>query len=98
MVLYGQTGIPGFPGTRYRDAVPAREIEQRGGASRVRTKKLPNGKYMHIYVVRNEGPEGGHTVAGPVKKAKPDRQPDYRLKPDVPSRPKRKKPRRADAT
>jgi hypothetical protein len=77
---------------RYRGAVPEQEIERRGGATKVRTKKLPGGRYMHVYVVREAGPEGGHTVAGEVKKRKDDdEQPDYRLKPDVPSRPKRKK-------
>jgi hypothetical protein len=75
--------------------VPAEEIERRGGATKVRTKKLPGGRYMHVYVVNDAGPEGGHTVAGEVKRRKggpdPDDQPDYRLKPDVPSRPTRKK-------
>ena len=40
-----------------------REIEERGGAMRWRTLKLPGGRYMHVAVTRDEGPRGGQTVA-----------------------------------
>jgi hypothetical protein len=39
-------------------------VRKRGGASKVRTKSLPGGKYRHVYVVRVAGPNGGHTVEG----------------------------------
>lgn len=50
--------------------VPEKEIKKRGGAVRWRTKKLPNGQYIHFAVVRKPGPRGGKTVAGPVRKKK----------------------------
>ena len=50
--------------------MPKAEIKKRGGAIRVRTKKLPGDKYQQIYVVPKAGPRGGHTVAGEVKKKK----------------------------
>ena len=50
--------------------MPEAEIRRRGGAKKWRTVKLPNGSYIHVAVVRSSGPRGGHTVAGPVKKAK----------------------------
>lgn len=50
--------------------MPEKEIAKRGGAVRWRTRKLPNGKYIHIAIVREPGKRGGKTVAGPVKKEK----------------------------
>ena len=50
--------------------MPEAEIAKRGGATKVRTKRLPNGRYITIYVVRTKGKLGGRTVAGPVKKRK----------------------------
>lgn len=50
--------------------MPEAEIAARGGAKRVRTKRLPNGKYITIYVVRSKGKRGGRTVAGAVKTRK----------------------------
>jgi hypothetical protein len=61
--------------------MPEREIAARGGATRVRTQKLPNGRYRHIFIVRDTGPRGGHTVAGPVKKREGDEAPHYKVKP-----------------
>jgi len=52
------------------DLVPEAEIRKRGGAKRWRTVKLPNGKYIHVAIVRKRGPHGGSTVAGPVHKEK----------------------------
>ena len=46
--------------------MPEEVIRRRGGAVRYRTKKLPDGKYIHIAVTRKAGPHGGKTVAGPV--------------------------------
>lgn len=50
--------------------MPEKEIAARGGAKRWRTVKLPNGKYLKVAVVKKAGPQGGHTVAGPVRKKK----------------------------
>lgn len=50
--------------------MPAAEIANRGGARKVRTIKLSDGRYMHVYVVPKSGPRGGHTVAGDVKRRK----------------------------
>jgi hypothetical protein len=46
--------------------MPEQVIKERGGAVRWRTKKLPDGRYVHIAVVRRPGKNGGRTVAGPV--------------------------------
>lgn len=46
--------------------MPKAEEVARGGVKRYRTIKLPNGKYVHIAIVRKAGPRGGHTVAGHV--------------------------------
>ncbi len=50
--------------------MPDKTIRQRGGAVRVRTKKLPDGKYLTIYVVRKKGKRGGKTVASKPKGGK----------------------------
>jgi len=69
--------------------VPKAEIAARGGATRVRTIRLPNDRYAHVYVVPKAGKRGGHTVMGEIhhrkgggeSKVKPDSQPAYRIKP-----------------
>lgn len=45
-------------------SMPEKEISARGGAVRWRTVKLPNGKYIHVAVVKRRGKRGGKTVAG----------------------------------
>jgi hypothetical protein len=50
--------------------MPAKEIARRGGAKRIRTLRLKDGRYVHVYVVRTKGPRGGRTVAGEVKRRK----------------------------
>lgn len=50
--------------------MPEKEITQRGGAKRWRTVKLKNGRYIHVAVVRTQGPRGGTTVPGPVHQKK----------------------------
>lgn len=50
--------------------MPEAEEKRRGGVIRYRTKKLPNGRYVHIAIVPKAGPRGGHTVAGPMHKKK----------------------------
>lgn len=73
--------------------MPDAEIARRGGAVKVRTQRLPDDRYRHIYVVRDAGPRGGHTVAGEVQqkkasgaKVKGDTEPQYKIKPNVPRR------------
>lgn len=49
--------------------MPSRsELAARGGLVRVRTKRLPDGRYVRIYVVRKKGRKGGRTIAGEVKR------------------------------
>jgi hypothetical protein len=47
-----------------------RELAARGGVRKVRTIKLKNGKYMHVYVMGRKGKRGGRTMAGEVQKKK----------------------------
>jgi len=42
----------------------------RGKVLRTRTVTVPGGKYMMCDVYEKEGPRGGKTVCGPVKKKK----------------------------
>lgn len=50
--------------------MPKAEVAKRGGATKVRTIRLSNGKYAHVYVVRKKGKRGGRTVLGEVKRRK----------------------------
>lgn len=50
--------------------MPTRKIAARGGATKIRTIKLPDGRYAHVYVVRKKGPRGGKTVLGEIKRPK----------------------------
>lgn len=50
--------------------MPETEIKARGGAKRWRTIKVGPNKYIKIAIVPKAGKNGGHTVAGPVKKDK----------------------------
>lgn len=69
--------------------MPKAEIARRGGAVKVRTVKLPDDRYAHVYVVPKAGPRGGHTVLGEPhrqkgatsSRVKPDSQPTYKMKP-----------------
>ena len=45
--------------------MPANE-EKRRGVLRYRTIDLPNGKYIHIAIVKKPGVRGGRTIAGKV--------------------------------
>ena len=49
---------------------PGGKVKGRGKVVRVRTKKLPGGKYMHIRVMSKKGPRGGKTLAGDVQTKK----------------------------
>ena len=42
----------------------------RGKVVRYRTVKLPGREYMRCEVMEKAGPQGGHMVCGPVRKAK----------------------------
>lgn len=55
---------------------------------RVRTIRLPDDRYAHVYVVREPGERGGHTVMGEIHhkaprsgNVEPDSQPEYKIKP-----------------
>lgn len=50
--------------------MPKAEIARRGGAVKVRTKKMPDGSYRRVYIVRDAGPRGGKTVVGEVEHPK----------------------------
>jgi hypothetical protein len=54
--------------------MPARKIAARGGAVRVRTITLPDGRRATVYVVRRKGPRGGKTVLGEIKSSKSSKQ------------------------
>jgi hypothetical protein len=45
-------------------------LEQKRGVKGYRTIQLPGGKYLHIALTKKAGPEGGHTIAGPVRQRK----------------------------
>lgn len=45
--------------------MPTQEETARGVRG-YRTISLPNGKYLHVALVKKKGKRGGHTVAGPV--------------------------------
>jgi len=45
-------------------------LRRRGGLVRVRTKRLPDGRYLHVYVVPKKGPRGGRTLTGEPKRRK----------------------------
>lgn len=47
--------------------MPRAKIAKRGGAVKVRTIKLSEHKYAHVYVVRKKGKRGGRTVLGEIK-------------------------------
>jgi hypothetical protein len=48
----------------------SRTVKSRGGAIRYRTIVPEPGKYIHIAITRKVGPQGGRTVAGPVRTVK----------------------------
>jgi hypothetical protein len=43
------------------------EIRKRGGVVRVRTKRLPDGTLLRVYVFKKKGKRGGRTYAEKVK-------------------------------
>lgn len=49
---------------------PGGKVKGRGKVVRIRTKKLPGGKYVHIRVMSKKGPRGGKTIAGGVQTKK----------------------------
>lgn len=46
------------------------KVSGRGRKVRTRTRKVGRDKYQRCDVYEGEGPRGGHTVCGPVKKKK----------------------------
>lgn len=53
--------------------MPERTIRKRGGATKVRTVKIGENRYAHVFVVRKKGKRGGKTVLGAIKKKQPRR-------------------------
>lgn len=47
------------------------KIAERGGALRYRTLKLKDGRFLHLAVTRESGPEGGRTVATTTEPQEP---------------------------
>jgi hypothetical protein len=47
-----------------------RNEARKRGIKSIRTVDLPDEKYAHVYIVRQAGPKGGHTVMGTPKKKK----------------------------
>lgn len=50
--------------------MPESKIAKRGGAVKVRTIRVGDGRYAHVYVVRKRGPRGGKTELGEIKRRK----------------------------
>ena len=50
--------------------MPKAKIAARGGARNVRTIRIRENYYAHVYVVNRPGPRGGRTVLGEVKRRK----------------------------
>lgn len=64
-------GVIDWPNHGEGDEMPTKG---RGKVLRTRTKKLPGDKFVRIDVVSKAGPQGGHTVAGPVRTKKKGRK------------------------
>lgn len=41
---------------------------KRGDVVRIRTKRLPDGTLLRVYVLRKKGPRGGKTIADKIKR------------------------------
>jgi hypothetical protein len=48
--------------------MPTSVERKRGGVIKYRTKRLSNGRYIRIAIVRKPGKRGGRTVAGKVRR------------------------------
>ena len=62
--------MPGEHCKRKLPDKPGGKVKGRGKVLRIRTKKLPGGKYTHIRVMSKKGSRGGRTLAGGVQKKK----------------------------
>lgn len=49
---------------------PGGKVKGRGKVLRIRTKKLPGGKYAHVRIMSRKGSRGGTTLMGGVQKKK----------------------------
>ena len=52
-----------------------RLVKKRGGVIRYRTIVPRPGRYIHVAITRKHGPQGGRTIAGPVRYKKNPYQP-----------------------
>jgi hypothetical protein len=62
-----------MPGIRCKTSLPDKpggRVKGRGKVLRIRTKKLPGGKYAHVRVMSKKGPQGGTTLMGEPQKKK----------------------------
>jgi len=62
--------MPGKHCKRKLPDKPGGKVKGRGKVVRIRTKKLPGGKYIHVRVMSKKGPRGGRTIAGGVQTKK----------------------------
>lgn len=52
----------------YHCSMPTQgEIRKRGGVVRVRTKRMPDGTLLRVYVFKKKGKRGGRTYAEKVR-------------------------------
>lgn len=62
--------MPGKGCKRKLPDKPGGKVKGRGKVVRIRTKKLPGGKYIHVRVMSKKGPRGGRTIAGGIQTKK----------------------------
>ncbi|MBA7682336.1 hypothetical protein ES703_90686 [subsurface metagenome] len=62
--------MPGKGCKRKLPDKPGGKVKGRGKVLRIRTKKLPGGKYAHVRVMSKKGSKGGTTLMGDVQKKK----------------------------
>ena len=66
--------MPGKGCKRNLPDKPGGKVKGRGKVLRIRTKKLPGGKYAHVRVMSKKGPRGGTTLMGGTQKKKERRK------------------------
>lgn len=62
--------MPGIGCKKKLPDKPGGKVKGRGKVLRIRTKKLPGGKYAHVRVMSKQGPRGGTTLMGEPQKKK----------------------------
>lgn len=62
-----------MPGKHCKKNLPDRpggKVKGRGKVTKIRTIKLPGGKYAHVRVMSKKGKRGGRTLMGGIQKKK----------------------------